>query len=768
MCLTSASNFKYIAEAINARGVVMSVAFDEALFYKQETRAINDPMGFVNSNALHKKRGTNPQSLMLNTASAYLCKGSFAEAVEYLEAFAAIRGGEINPFLICKYHLLWYKLFSNLENAQEQSAEHLQKALRYQKKSGSAALDSEALLYQCLKEVSEREITQSEEILSKAMKLALKSDVQELVLDVYLGYIQLYLSHNLPDQASKEIALISDMIVLEEHPLKYIQLQNLMGVMYNIQQRFSDAEGYFIKASEIAELKGYAIQSIQVYMNLGIAKCNQGDFSSGIKLYDKSLELLNGIKGYHLTLAQKVFSNKARALALVGNLDEAIALMQDLLNAAEATGENRNTNILRINLADNIIERGEYEYAKQLIEQATAYFQEKKIYDLLQNCHLCKARLYEAQADYQQAFSCMEDLYASSREFFRESFQKQNRKYSQRIDELHNEYFLLKNQCHNTANSSIKNQRNILIGEHPLIQKALSTAHQAAKYPFVNVHIYGESGTGKEIIARIIHEAGNSDKSLVAINASAISPNLIESELFGHIKGAFTGAVSDHKGKFLLANQGTLFLDEISDMPLDCQSKLLRALENHSISPVGSEKEISVHCRVVSASNRKLSELIRANKFRLDLYHRLNKVEIFLPPLRERISDLEMLSRHFIARFAREFGHPEPVIEDAFFTRLEKHSFPGNVRELMNIIERIFILKPKPIWAADQLDGLIEETAISTPTELSIAQNLNEKEAQLILNTLKKVNWRQKEAARLLGMTESTLCRRIKKFGLEK
>ncbi len=256
---------------------------------------------------------------------------------------------------------------------------------------------------------------------------------------------------------------------------------------------------------------------------------------------------------------------------------------------------------------------------------------------------------------------------------------------------------------------------------------------------------------------------------MVAINASAIPANLIESELFGHTKGAFTGAVSEQKGKFQLANNSTLFLDEIAEMPLDMQSKLLRAIEYQAITPVGSDKEIKVRCRIICATNQDLRELIQANKFRLDLYHRLNKVEINLPPLRDRLSDLGLLTEYYVQRFSSEYKHPVPKISEGFFERLKNYSFPGNIRELANMIERIFILKARSYWDADILEGILPNGFGGRKQDQRAAsQQMKNMEYQLILNALEQCNWVQKEAAVMLNMTESTLSRHIKKLQIVK
>jgi transcriptional regulator with PAS, ATPase and Fis domain len=747
----------------------MSKQSVEDFYYRYHSQAINYPQVYPESLPALKHKAQVPASVIaLNTVNAYIISGEFTLARIELNAIASQIKKTGGPALRSHWHLLNHTIMYQTATDQPTMQNELDKAASYQSLSGSHALESEVLMHRCVPNMQFWEITQSEETLQKAMNATIKSDRQELILDVYLGYIQLYLTKNLVEQANREMMLIHDIILPDQNPLRYVQLTNFRGIICNMTRSWKEAEGHFRTGIGLAEKHGYIYQLAQLWMNLGISLASQRDFNGSIEMYDKSLGLLSNDKGVNLPLRAKIVTNKARALSMGERLTESVELMQEALAEARRAGRERDGNILRINLADTLIELGRFDGVPEMIDAANAYFEENKLWDMAQSAHLCKARYYEARQDYRSAFESMEQLYQVSRKYFQENFSSQSRRYQQRIEDLRNEYLLLKNQCSNLVRLGIEERNLSLIGDNPLIKVAIANAIQAAKYPFVNVHIYGESGTGKEIIARLIHESGQSSKTMIAINASTISPNLIESELFGHVKGAFTGAISDHKGKFMLANEGTLFLDEISDMPLDCQAKLLRAIEHHSIIPVGSDKELSVKCRIVSASNRKLTDLVKANLFRLDLYHRLNKVEIFLPPLRQRLSDLPALTTHFVKRFAREFGHGVPTISEAFFTRLQKHSFPGNVRELMNIIERIFILKPKPHWYAEQLDGLIDESSNSSPKPGNISQSLSQKERQLIIDTLEKVNWKQKEAAKLLEMTESTLSRHIKKLGVKK
>jgi DNA-binding NtrC family response regulator len=301
-----------------------------------------------------------------------------------------------------------------------------------------------------------------------------------------------------------------------------------------------------------------------------------------------------------------------------------------------------------------------------------------------------------------------------------------------------------------------------LIGDSPQLKKVLELALTAAKYPFVNVLITGESGTGKENIARIIHHASErKDNIFCAVNCSAIPDSLLESEFFGHKKGSFTGAIDDKKGFFEISNNGTLFLDEIADMPMNLQSKILRAIEEKKITRVGDTKEIVTNFRVISATNRDIKELIKKNKFRLDLFHRLNTFHIHIPPLRERPEDIEPLLTHFVEEFSRIMNKPIPAIDEKVIPFLKEYPFPGNVRELRNMVERAIILYNGNTIKIS--DFPIEYTLNCSSTEID-SFNLKEIEKNTIYQALKKSNYNQTSAADMLGITRDALIRKMKKY----
>jgi two-component system response regulator HydG len=280
--------------------------------------------------------------------------------------------------------------------------------------------------------------------------------------------------------------------------------------------------------------------------------------------------------------------------------------------------------------------------------------------------------------------------------------------------------------------------------------------------------ITGESGTGKEVVARAIHALSDRrDKPFIAVNAAAIPEGLIESEIFGHEQGAFTGANRARPGCFELANHGTLFLDEIAEMPISLQPKLLRILESHRARRLGGSKEMQFDVRVLAATNRSPQAAVRDGLLREDLFYRLNVFEIAVPPLRERTEDIALLARHFIREFVRKHQMPVEGIRDSARSLLEAHSWPGNVRELRNVIERAVIIA-RSGWIEPQHLPMYLQTlkAGSTPTiQLPAGTTLAEAERQLILQTLERAGHNKAEAARQLGLDVKTIRNKLRAYG---
>ena len=313
-----------------------------------------------------------------------------------------------------------------------------------------------------------------------------------------------------------------------------------------------------------------------------------------------------------------------------------------------------------------------------------------------------------------------------------------------------------------------------IIGKSTAIQNVLDMVRRVAFLPST-VAIHGESGTGKELVARAIHQLSDrTDKPFVAINCGGIPENLLESELFGHKKGAFTGAVEDKDGLFVVADGGTLFLDEVGEMPLALQVKLLRVLDNSTVMPVGGLAEIPVDVRIISATNRDLEQMAKAAEFRTDLYYRLNVIPIRVPPLRERVDDIPLLARHFVAEHTQRMGRPERGLSPEAMDALRAFPWSGNVRELHNVLERaVALCGGDGIDLTDLPANIVEH--LSTPkldvTKLpdggvDLEQFVADLEIDLISQALRRGKYSQKRAAELLGLTARSLRYRLQKYGL--
>jgi Nif-specific regulatory protein len=330
-----------------------------------------------------------------------------------------------------------------------------------------------------------------------------------------------------------------------------------------------------------------------------------------------------------------------------------------------------------------------------------------------------------------------------------------------------------------------------IIGDSPALREVLAKVEQVAPTSST-VLLRGETGTGKELVAHAIHiNSPRENRPFVRVNCAALAPGVLESELFGHEKGAFTGAVSQRPGRFELADGGTLFLDECGDLPMEVQIKLLRALQEREFERVGGTQTIKVDVRVISATNRDLEQMIEQGKFREDLYYRLNVFPIHLPPLRDRLADIPTLVTHFMAKFARSGMAESPGVTHAALGKLRSYSWPGNVRELENIIERAMILARGIEIGAEHLDfgrrvqnvtppggtpnGYAE--AVSPPDESAatligdeskpLSERLLDSERREIMAAVEKSNSNIAGAARMLGINRSTLYYRMRKHGLE-
>jgi len=311
-----------------------------------------------------------------------------------------------------------------------------------------------------------------------------------------------------------------------------------------------------------------------------------------------------------------------------------------------------------------------------------------------------------------------------------------------------------------------------IVGRSYAIRALTSQIEKVAVTP-ARVLITGDNGTGKELVARAIHRLSpRNNKPFVEVNCAAIPSELIESELFGHMKGSFTGAVSDRAGKFEQADKGTLFLDEIGDMSLAAQAKVLRVLQDGEVTRIGGTKQHRVDVRVLAATNKNLEEEIAANRFREDLFYRLNVLPLHVPPLRERREDIPLLAQHFVNQLSQRDGAPSRTLDSTALEVLQRFDWPGNVRELRNAIERVMILAAGPrITGADvtRLTGAKPPDASGLGSLLEVKtyeEFKNAAERAFLLHKLREMDWNVSETARVLDMPRSNLYKKIERYGL--
>lgn len=311
----------------------------------------------------------------------------------------------------------------------------------------------------------------------------------------------------------------------------------------------------------------------------------------------------------------------------------------------------------------------------------------------------------------------------------------------------------------------------LIIGQHPLIERIHALIHKVSATD-ATVLIQGESGTGKELVARAIHsQSRRSERPFIPVNCGAIPAELLESEIFGHEKGAFTGAIGVHAGMFQLANGGTIFLDEVAEMSPALQVKLLRVLQDGEIRPVGADRTIKVDVRVIAATNKDLAAELEKGRFREDLYYRLQVIPLTLPPLRERRSDIPLLVEHFLAKHNRNRpARPVRITEEAM-VHLWEYDWPGNIRELENLLERLVILNEDGVISVESLPpgirSFISEKKIPKPTLTEEGLDLNaaveEFENRLIEEALRRTKGNKQAAARLLGLKRTTLVAKLRR-----
>ena len=535
-----------------------------------------------------------------------------------------------------------------------------------------------------------------------------------------------------------------------------------IGIIYAELNQLEKSREYFHKAlsiyEEINELYGVS----KILNNLGVSFSKEDSFKT-LEYYKKALKIVEKLD---IKSMIAVYTNNIGGVYEdIGEYDEALQYYEKALNYSKENNLIKYKAFFLKHIGSVYMKKEKYNTAIQYLNESLSLSKELKMQSEIQDNFYLLSDIYKRKEDFQTALDYHEKYAEQKDKILNQeiigkisSLQKKHEKTHQKLLELKKHDSLI-------SETLKKSMKLNLIGSSKKIKKVLELAMTAAANKDTNVLITGESGTGKEIIAQIIHYASSrKDQLFVAVNSSSVPESLAESEFFGHIKGAFTGAINDKTGFLEEANKGTLFLDEIADTPPQLQAKFLRVLENKKIKHIGSNKEIQVDFRIIAATNKNIDELIENNIFRADLLYRINTIEINIPPLRERPADIKPLLNFFVQEFSKSLNKPMPKINSAVVDKLKKYHFPGNVRELKNMVEKAMILLKSDSLEPEHFDTGTINNLETNSVEIIKYKTIDKMEKQMIIDALKETNNNRTRAARLLGISHSTLLRKLKKM----
>ncbi len=535
-----------------------------------------------------------------------------------------------------------------------------------------------------------------------------------------------------------------------------------LGILFGKMEQRKKSREYFNKAVEVFQQTKFYQGEIQCLQNIGVTYSDE-DPNKTINYYFNALELAKENNFNNLQVA--IINNIGGVYEDISKYDQALKYYDQALGFAKKYQLEMFVSIILKHVATVYYKMEQFDSALIYLNESLKQNLENNLKsEILENYQLF-SKIYQGMGNYKSALEFSQKCINLKDEIFNQKLIDRIGIYQKKYEETNQKLIQTKKDFSLISNALKKSKDIQFIGRSKAIQNVMELAIKVAKNANTNVLITGESGTGKEIIAKIVHFASlRKDKLLVPVNCSAIPEQLLESQFFGHKKGSFTGATNDEIGYFQEANNGSLFLDEIADMPISMQSKLLRVLESREVRGVGSHKSISIDFRLISATNKNIPELIKENKFRADLFYRINTFEIHIPPLRERKEDIEVLLDYFVKKFADSMKKKTPKIDSSVIKTLTNYDFPGNVRELRNIVEKAIILLSGDVLTPDHFD-LHPKSSLNI---LGLEHNLTleDVERMMIVGAMKRANNNQTLAAKQLGISYSTLYRKLKKFNI--
>lgn len=699
-------------------------------------------------------------------AKALVCIGQFEKAMTLATDLLGQAVIQKDYHLLVKCNILLSKCYYYSEE-KYRTKPCLELAEEYAKASQDVELLANALSVFGSYYLDNKSDKAAEEYLLRAVALIKKKPSNLNTVSVMVRAAALYHAHQ---NYSKVVFYLSSALRMsQEADLLISQLNiicNLVSAYMQIN-KYSLAYELVMKGIQICTEHSQSDKLLQLTIILANLKTKQGELDVAIEIYDQCLAMAESTNCENPIYYLDIYNNYAICYGVKQDIGKALEYLEKSLEIANSLSNPEHAYQVNLNKALALINIGQYDEAKSILKGIVRFCRKHGVYDVLLYAQRYMAYLYEKKLDFKNCILTFKEIDKTNTEYILKVLNDKTETLQPPLKELSakNPLSRRSNSYHTGTNPHCFSMD--FIGKSEASRQVLNSALLAAQHPNTNVFILGESGTGKEIIAHIIHyNSLRRDFPFVPVNTSAINAGLVESELFGHTKGAFTGAMNETKGFFYQANKGTLFLDEITEMPYEFQAKLLRVLESRKVTPVGSSAEIAFNSRIVSSSNRNIYEMISRNEFRLDLFHRINTIEIFIPPLRNRTEDIELLVDHFVELFTLETKKPKPHITQSFIEKLKQYPFPGNVRELKNIIERLFILSNTQLWDADVLSFInLGYATFGHSGVHNKAKGFNEED--LIIKALVQSGGKQKEAAVLLGMSESTLTRRIVKYHLE-
>lgn len=606
---------------------------------------------------------------------------------------------------------------------------------------------------------------------NKAVKIfqLLNNNLQLARANRNLGYIYTKIS-----KYSEAINYLSEAIQILENTkdtsenhkvynLSLAQSFESVGILYGKLKQLKKSRNFIKKSLEIYKDVGYSFGIAKAYNNLGVSY-SKTNSKKTLAYYKKALAIAQDLDRKTYIAVYK--NNIGGVYEDLNEYGKALEYYKKALNLSEKNELSRYRPLFKKHMGSIYMKIGQYNKAIDLVNKSIELSIQMGLKELERDNYELLSKIYQKKDDFKKA------LYFNKKyNRIKDKIIKEEMVYNLSQTEQELKSKKSKIQTLKKYNSLIKKDLADIIhmnfiGKSKKIREVFDLAKTASAYSDTNVLITGESGTGKEIISRIIHYASKrKDYPFVAVNSSSIPETLAESEFFGHIKGSFTGAHKDRAGYLEDANNGTLFLDEIGDMPTYLQADLLRALETKQIKRIGSKKTTQVNFRIISATNKNIDKLIAANKLRIDLLHRINTIEIHIPPLRERPVDIEQLLYFFMQKFSESLNKPQPDIHPLTLNQLKQYEFPGNVRELRNMVEKAMILlKGNTLMPSNFMLKGAHTTETEESKKANNLKTIESMEKEMIFNALKQNNNNRTKAAEQLGISYSTILRKLKNY----